>query len=234
MDNDKKLSGEFILEKKESSDSQAPAVNENVSESTHHHPVFPDINKRRLHFLSSLCVDPDNLSIINQDHDETVHLLVRCHLITNIFWVLAVILLLFLPLIVPFLLPEFTFIQFSATTIISTLLLFYLSLFGYTLLKFAEWYFHVGLVSNKRIVDVDLANILSKNIAETDVKQVEDVSYVQKGIIQSVFNFGDVHIQTEAVLANFEFNRVPHPSQIAEIVSDLSLHFKKGDSHGKH
>jgi hypothetical protein len=228
MDTDNNLSGEFILK-----NSGSATVNTNPTVSTskphvHHHASFAGIRKNGLNFYTSLCIDPHNISIINQDVDEIVHLLVRRHLITNIFWIIGVLLLLFLPLLLPLLLSPFTYIEFSASTITSALLLYYLSLFGYTLLKFCEWYFHVGLVSNKRVVDVDLANILSKNVAETDIKSVEDVTYTQKGIIQSIFNFGNVFLQTEAVLANFEFDRVPHPSQVAEIVSQVSQHEKEG------
>lgn len=223
------IAGEFIIEKDASPSSEGEESSVSSSDSTSHpHPIFPSINRHNLRFFSSLCVDPKNVSIINQDSDETVHLLVRRHWITNLLWVLSVLVLSFVPILIPLFLHEFEFIKFSSSTIISGLLLYYLAIFGYCILKFAEWYFHVGLVTNKRIVDVDLANILTKNVAETDIKQVEDVTFIQKGIIQSLFNFGNVFIQTEAVVANFEFDRIPFPSQVAEIVSQLSQHHKRG------
>jgi hypothetical protein len=225
MNNDTNLSGEFILK-----DANKPSqpISTQESHEGHFHPIFPGIQKNGLKFFTSLCVDPHNLSIINQDVDEVVHLLARRHWITNLIWIISVLLLIFVPFFIPLVFLQFRFIEFSASTIVSALALYYLSLFGYAFLKFCEWYFHVGLVSNKRIVDVDLANILSRNVAETETKSVEDVSFTQKGVIQSIFNYGNVFIQTEAVLANFEFDRVPHPSQVAEIISQLSQHHKKG------
>lgn len=233
MDNTNDLSGEFILKNQPigtSAVAQSAEASENPTQDTHHHPIFPTIRNSKLHFLSSLCIDPKNITIVNQDKDEFIHLLVRRHLITNVPWLAIVCLLLFAPVVIPLLLFEFTFIQFSPSTIFSALLLYYLSLFGYSLLKFCEWYFHVGLVSNKRVVDVDLVNILSKNVSETEVKQVVDVTYTKKGILQSIFGFGNVFLQTEAVLANFEFDRVPRPAEVAEIVSQLSQHHRKGDN----
>lgn len=221
------LTGEFIIDK-DTTPSSEEEVSSAQSSDSHSHPIYPGINRHNLRFFSSLCVDPKNISIINQDSDETVHLLVRRHWITNLLWILSIFVLSFIPILIPLFLHEFEFIRFSPTTIISGLLLYYLALFGYCILKFAEWYFHVGLVTNKRIVDVDLANILTKNVAETDIKQVEDVTFVQNGIIQSLFNFGNVFIQTEAVVANFEFDRIPFPSQVAEIVSQLAQHHKRG------
>src|SRR5690606_32376731 len=94
-----------------------------------------------------------------------------------------------------FLFAPFPSFQPSPVTIIIFLLLYYLALFGYVLLKFSAWYFHVGLITNKRLVDIDMHSILSKNVAETEIAAVEDVAYIQKGILQSLFNYGTVNIQ---------------------------------------
>ena len=196
----------------------------------HPHTNFPGIRRHSLNFLSSLCLDPKNVTIVSQDQDEEVHILVRRHHITNLPWVVLVIALLFLPILIPLFFGQFPLLQVSPVTTIIFLSLYYLGLFGYSLLKFSEWYFHVGLITNKRLVDIDMHNILSKNVAETEIAAVEDVSYTQKGVLQSVFHYGTVGIQTEAIEANFEFDKVPHPTQVAEIVSQLSSAAKKGEA----
>ncbi len=219
----KNLSGEFILQQKTaipSSESRSDSASSKSDDHPHTH--YPEIRRHSLNFLSSLCIDPQNVTIVSQDPDETIHILVRRHHITNLPWILLVIFLLFVPLLIPIFSQPFSFIQVSPFTTTSFLLLYYLSLFGYSLLKFAEWYFHVGLITNKRLVDIDMHNILSKNVAETEIAAVEDVAYTQKGILQSVFRYGTVNIQTEAVEANFEFDKVSHPSQVAEIINQLA------------
>lgn len=198
-------------------------------EHTHPHKFPPHLKKNSLGIFTSVCVDPHNVSIINQDEDESIHLLVRRHWITNVIWMASVLCLAILPLFTPIILSFFpSFIEFSPSTIVSALSLYYLSLFGYTLLKFAEWYFHVGLITDKRLVDIDMPNILARNVAETEIQSVEDVTYIQKGLLQSIFHYGDVLVQTEAVMANFEFDRVPYPSEVAEVVSQLARALKKG------
>lgn len=194
----------------------------------HPHKQFPKTGGRSLNFLSSLCIDPKNIVIARQSQGETIHLLVRKHHITNLPWILLVFILLLAPGLMPLFFGQFPIIQASPVTIISLLSLYYLSLFGYVLLKFSEWYFHVGLITNKRLVDIDMHNILSKNVAETEIAEVEDVAYTQSGILQSVFRYGTVSIQTEAVQANFEFDKVPYPSQVAEIITQLASAAKKG------
>lgn len=224
------ISGEIILHqaaepsslKSEAEDAQPESL------SNHPHKQFPEIKRHSLNFLTSMCIDPRNVKIARQAANEDIHLLVRRHHITNLPWVLLVFILLFLPGLMPLFFEQFPIMHASPVTIIGLLSLYYLSLFGYVLLKFSEWYFHVGLITNKRLVDIDMHNILSKNVAETEIAAVEDVAYTQSGILQSVFRYGTVNIQTEAVQANFEFDKVPHPSQVAEIINQLAYAAKKG------
>lgn len=217
------LSGEFIL-KQEATDLGTGTKTSPTSTSLrkHHHSKYPGIRKNSLGFITSLCIDPENVSIVSQDDDEDIHILVRRHHITNIPWFLLVVFLLFVPLFAGFIFAPIPALAPSVSTSFIFLILYYLSLFGYALLKFSEWYFHVGLMTNKRLVDIDMHSILSKNVAETEIAAVEDVTYVQKGILQSVFNYGTVSIQTEAIEANFEFDKIPRPSQVAEIVNELA------------
>lgn len=221
---DKPISGEFILsESHKGSATAAPSVLTTPTHVRHSHHEYPDIRSRKLGFSSSLSIDPENITIAGQDPDEVVHLLVRRHLITDLRWIVFVVILSLLPLFLPFFSTQLNFLHVSGSTITSFLLLYFLALFGYILLKFCEWYFHVGLITNKRLIDIDMNNILSRNIAETEVIDVQDVAYTQKGILQSAFNYGNVQIQTEAVEANFEYDKVPRPSQVAEIIADLAM-----------
>lgn len=219
---DSNLSGEFILNKKSSADSSNTGESSLSPKRTHSHHEFPDIRHSSANFLTSLTIDPKDVSIVSQEADEKLHLLVRRHHITNLPWILLVCVLIFVPPFVGFIFPYIPILAPSPSVGAGFILLYYVALFGYTLLKYTEWYFHVGLITNKRLVDVDMHNILSKNVAETEIAAVEDVSYVQRGILQSIFHYGTVSIQTEAVEANFEFDKIPRPSQVAEIVNQLA------------
>lgn len=165
---------------------------------------------------------PDHTTFRNQAEDEKIVLLIRKHFATNIPWILQII---FLTLIPPLILPFLSFLlpvlQVSALTKTAYTLFYYLAIFGYTLIKYASWYFHVGLVTTKRIIDVDTDGILYRNVAETKLEMIEDVSYTQAGTISSIFNYGDVHIQTAGEIANFEFDKAPNPADIRHTVIEL-------------
>lgn len=184
-------------------------------------------------FFSAYCPHPQGIKFLNQEPGEKLLLFLRRHFITNVPWIFFTILFLPLPPIY-FAILEITNFRFfpvpSAMTFV-LVVFYYLMVFNYALNKFIAWFYHVGIVTPKRLLDLDVDNVLHYHLAETELRDVVDVSYSQKGFFQSFFNFGDVPIQTEAMKANFEFEQTPHPSKVADIVTDLRPQLKGNIHH---
>lgn len=205
MPKERNLSGEFVL------NSSNPLK-------------IPDISphKNSVHFYSSLGINPDNVVFENQEEDEEIILLIRRALITNVPWIATALILIFIPPLIFLFNDLFSpFFQISAPTQLAAILFYYLIVFGFILVEFTIWYFNVGLVTNKRIIDLDVSGILFKHASETKLNLIEDVSYSQIGAVRSIFNYGDVLVQTAATYANFEFDRAPEPARIVRITADM-------------
>lgn len=173
--------------------------------------------------FSAYCPNPTGITFTNQEGDETVLLFLRKHFITNFSWVFYSFLLIIIPPILSLLNTVFTINLFSLPTRSIPVLLaaYYVLVFNYAFIQFTIWFFHVGIVTQKRLVDLDIDNILSYDLAETRILDIVDVDYSQKGFFQSFFRFGDVLIQTEAIKPNFEFEECPNPSTVSDIITDL-------------
>jgi len=102
------------------------------------------------------------------------------------------------------------------------LLLWYLMTFAFGLERFLNWYFNVYIVTDRRIVDIDFNGLLYKNISECSHDRVQDVTYKTGGLLQTLFDFGDVYIQTAAEQREFEFRSIPQPGHVHDIVTDLA------------
>lgn len=183
--------------------------------------------------FSSYCFNPVGVSFANQETDEEMVLFLRRHFITNFPWIFYT----FSFLIAPPLL--FATINLSGVTLFSVpqqfstimVLFYYVLVLNYIFSRFLAWFYHVGIVTKKRLIDLDVDNILHYHLAETNIEDIVDVSYSQKGFFQSFFNYGDVPIQTEALKANFEFEHTPKPSTVADIITDLRPDLKKNKHH---
>lgn len=175
------------------------------------------------HVFSSFCQNPQNIHFQNQEEDEEILLFLRRHFITNLPWIFSVIFLFFLPMISGFifssmhLMPAFM----SAKMITFLTFFYYLCVFSYALVSFFTWFFNISLITGKRVIDIDFSELVYKNVSATKLDLVQDASFSEIGVIRSVFDYGDVLIQTAGSLDNFDLLAVPHPEKVIQIVENL-------------
>lgn len=183
---------------------------------------------QRVGLFSSYCPHPEGITFENQDTDEEIVLFLRRHFITNLPWILGTIFLALIPPIIPILLTLFSFsIILSPSIVFAIFFFYYLILTGFVILRFALWYFHTTFVTTKRVVDIDIINLLNKDVAEAFLEVIIDVQYNQSGVLASLFNFGNIRIQTESIEQKFELDATPRPREVAGIIGDLVEEAKK-------
>lgn len=186
---------------------------EAVTHHTHSHSGFS--------MLSSMLHYPEKTTIENQEANETIILIIRRHFSRNLSWIITTLLLLLLPPFLTALQQQFSISLFLPTQDILIMLLFYyLVVFGFAFVNLFSWFYNLGIVTTLRVIDVDAPSILSQTVSSAYLAEIVDVSYSQKGFLQSLLNFGDVHVQTEALRENFEFISVPQPAKISDIILD--------------
>jgi len=173
---------------------------------------------QELRFLSTIAFRPTHLSFEDQDSDEKIIIFTRPHLITNLKWFLLVILLALVPLFA-FKLLDFSFIPFNFRFV--GLLIWYLLTFTFGFERFLVWFFNVEIVTNKRILDVNIPNILFRDITQTPLEKIQDVTAETAGFMRSLLAFGDVRVQTAGSVPEIKFEAVPHPNKISQVLNDL-------------
>jgi len=182
------------------------------------------------HLLDSIIQKPEKVSYEGRDKDEQILYIVRKSKII-IIWRLMLFVLAF---ITPFFLVPVV-IKFNISNnfilkgefIVTVTILWYLLCFGYLLMSFINWYFNVFIITNKKIVDIDVNGLLYKNVSEASLRNIEDVTSIVKGTFGVMFNIGEVALQTAGEKREFEFTMVDNPSYIRDLVSDLVANLKR-------
>lgn len=213
-----KLKGEFVLQPK-----NEPGLANSPKTLLEDAPIKHSRHgEKNMHFFSSLGHYPKNVVFQNQEADEEVVLVVRRDFITNLPWILSISVLFILPIILvpltPFVFPN---LSISPILLALTLSFYYLIVFSFSLLYFAIWYFNVGIITNKRVIDLDVPNILVRHLTEARLSNIVDVSYSQVGGIRSFFDYGNVDVQTEGLQQNIEFDRAPNPNFVRKVIGEL-------------
>ncbi len=175
----------------------------------------------------SLVVNPERLSFQTQHEEEQVMLLGRRHPITNLGWMSLVCVALFVPMFwkgFPF------FAVLTDVTLTKVTILWYLALIFYVIMNFLLWFYNVYIVTDERLVDVDFAGLLNKTVNIAELGKLEDVNYTQSGLLDSVFNMGDVVVETASEQKTpdtsgegsaFTFEQISNPDKVAQVISQL-------------
>lgn len=161
---------------------------------------------------------PKNVDFETRDSGEKVVLLLRRHPITNIKWILILVLMVLAPTVLSvFPILEFLPGRFQFIAILG----WYLTTTAFLIENFLTWFFNVNIVTDERIIDIDFHNLIYKEVSETKIDQIQDVTLKMGGAVRTVFNYGDLYIQTAGEVPNFDFLGVPKPDRVAKIIQEL-------------
>lgn len=118
--------------------------------------------------------------------------------------------------------PGFLDIQSNFILFLLIVSIFFLYAWLFLFQNFADWYLDIWIVTNKRIINIQQRGLFGRVMSELMLYNVQDVSSEIKGFIPSMFDYGNVHIQTAAERTRFDFNDIEHPSFIAKRVLELA------------
>lgn len=158
-----------------------------------------------------------------QDPHEKILLLLRAHPITNLPWIFTSIFVFAVPFIADILAP---YSGFSVKTIpqnflIILLIINYLLALIIAFEGFLNWYFNATLVTDEKIIDLDFAHLLYKGVDLAPLPKIEEADSVTAGLFGTIFNYGNVKVQTAGATVAIEMKNIPRPAQVADMILDL-------------
>lgn len=155
-----------------------------------------------------------------QKKDEQVVLFLRRHwnVVLQIFLVISLLYLIpaiFLFFFWPYILPWFQHEIFGPLfAIVLSLYVCAVWLLGFV--EFVDYYLDVWIVTNKRILNIEQQGLFHRTASELSLNAVQDATSEVKGFLRTIFNFGNVSIQTAGEEKRFLFRDVPHPEKTKE------------------
>lgn len=93
------------------------------------------------------------------------------------------------------------------------------------LMRFHDYYLSVQIVTTQRIIDIAQNGLFGREVNELQFDKIEDVTHKQNGLLATIFNFGDVVVQTAASASSktsgFVFKNIPNPAKAHKIIMDV-------------
>lgn len=82
----------------------------------------------------------------------------------------------------------------------------------------------IWIVTDRRVIDNEQYGFFNRSSAELHLSRVQDVTVRVKGVISTLFEFGDVEIQTAGTERNFVFKQVSNPYKVKDMIMNASHH----------
>lgn len=169
--------------------------------------------------------------LINQKpYEKIIHRLHR-HFITFVPALLLFLILTALPLGVFLLFGEHFLTWMEDPTIKPIIVLatsaYCLAILVFFYTYFTTFYLDMWIITNDRLVDIRQTNLFARTIAEVDLCQVQDVTSEVNGFFHTLFNYGDVFLQTAGAVPKFVLYDVRDPHGLRSEILNLAAEDKK-------
>ena len=166
-----------------------------------------------------------------QEHDEKIILFLRQHpyvLAEALFYSILILIMGFVIIFAVGTLPLTTHNKMTIT--LSLTILTFAGSISMFFFSFTKWFFNVFMVTSTRIIDLDYITIFDSRWSGAALQSIEDVSHSTPGFLSTLFDMGNLYIQTAAEREEFEIKRISKPRDVQDIIMDLVENAKKNDN----
>ena len=95
------------------------------------------------------------------------------------------------------------------------------------LVRFYMWRTTVYILSSQRVIGIDQSNVLSREVHEVPLENIQNLTFVKKGVGAMVFDFGTLKIQTGGSRVAMKITNVENPLRVQQTITDAERQNKK-------
>lgn len=163
--------------------------------------------------------------------DEEVLLFMHRHWYTLISKIIYTFLGALLPFILITLFGQIIISYKLASLVVFLFSAYYMVLWyvvGYTITMYVM---DIWIVTDQRIIDSTQQGFFNRTISEISLGNIQDISTVIVGAIPTMFNYGNLDVQSAGAVDHFEFKQIPNPQNVKDVITKAVSEYK--DKHFK-
>lgn len=81
------------------------------------------------------------------------------------------------------------------------------------------WYGTLYILTSRRLLAIKRSSLFKKQVTEVLLENVSELSYTMKGLIQTLFRFGNIQLSLFATTLKFTIANIPHPQETMDSIS---------------
>lgn len=83
---------------------------------------------------------------------------------------------------------------------------------------FIDWYFDAWIITNQGVIDIERNGLFDKESKRVEYEMIDGMEYKVGGFLPTVFNFGDIGIDTMGTTMSLLLKDAANPKKIEKIV----------------
>lgn len=166
--------------------------------------------------------------MIHLDKNEHIESIIRKHWFILLRDTVGLVIIFIIPLIVYYYfsgtqISLSSAFNFSLETIDPTILLFATA--AWSLIIWAklagvwtDYYLDAWVITEKRIIDIEQRGLFHRQTSVIRMERIQDITIETKGIIATLLNFGDIHVQSAGETREFVIRGISKPRKARGII----------------
>lgn len=168
-----------------------------------------------------------HLSFSRQRPDETVFAIVRKHwyiLALKIAWSTLAVILIIIALVWA---QQLALAMTRGWALVVVYLFVVVIWLLYMVFEYHDWWEDKLIITDQRILSVDRTGMFSRSVTELDLLELQDASYVVRGLIGTLFQFGAVALESASDKIDIFMDNIHHPKEVQDMITQLARKTKK-------
>jgi len=175
------------------------------------------------------------LQNIRLQPEEEVLLIVRKHWFIHFVDSLSIIIVGIIPFIFVAMVAPFVSVHPAVPAFFTAVWLLAIWMMLFTV--WTNYYLDIWIVTDKRIVNIDQIHLFKRDVSTLRIERVQDIKVEMHGFFATIFNFGNLQIQTAGPEASFYLIKgIPDPSYVRNSILervDLTTEHKDSFEYNK-
>ena len=109
---------------------------------------------------------------------------------------------------------------------------YYLVAITFAFMAWLSFYNSIYIVTSDEIIEITQVGFLGRKISQLSLLRVQDTTSSIKGILPTLFSYGDVLVETAGEQENFLLQSVPNPQEVSSKI--IALHDEVIEREGRH
>jgi uncharacterized membrane protein YdbT with pleckstrin-like domain len=110
----------------------------------------------------------------------------------------------------------------TKTALVLVSSIYYLGIWVFFFAQFISYYLNNWIITNDRLVSITQEGLFARTISELDLYRIQDARSEIHGLFATLFNYGDVIVETAGEQEFFILKGIPDPHYIRQKLLDLA------------